>query len=124
MIERTSTISSLEASVLIYKRFGELRAWPDFLADCIRGRQDIDGAVLLPCARKMGVRGLQTRYAVTDLKAFIAKVAATTSATAPKPMKAIVLGIDTGKPWRLNTFDRQGGAVCRRVFTGAGAHSH
>jgi hypothetical protein len=125
MIVPTPTISSFEAAVLLYCRFGEYRAWPDFLADCNRGHQSIDGLVLLPCARKQGVRAYQTRYSVADVRSFIEAVAVVIpKVTSRPPAKSIMLAIDTGKPWRQNTFDRQGGAVCRRVLTGAGAHSH
>jgi hypothetical protein len=119
MIEPTPTVSALEASVILYRHFGELRAWPDFLTDCIRSRQDIGGFTLMPCARKRGQRGLQTRYAVAGLKAFITSVKATIPTALPSPMKAVTLAIDTDKPWRLNQFERDGGKAFSRVFAGA-----
>lgn len=121
MIHDVKTFSALETAVILHRCFGEFRAWGDFLSDCIRWKQNIDGFTLLPCARKKGRTGLQPRYAADDILNFIRNVKAAIPGITPGAIKPVTLAIDTRKPWRMNKFDRNGKA-CRKVFAGAGTH--
>lgn len=122
MIINTQTLSAFETAVILHKHFGELRAWPDFLMDNIRGRQDVGGFTLMPCARRKGRTGFQPRYAVRDVVDFVNNLKAAVSLPSkPSAIKPITLAIDTRKLWRFNKFERNGKA-CRKVFAGAGTH--
>jgi hypothetical protein len=110
----TLTISQADAAVVLRAKLGDHRSWPDFLADNIRGKQDLAGYTLLPCGRMKGVRGaLRPVYAIDAIDDFIEKVKAALPEVVRKPIKATPLTVDTGRGWRLNTFDRQGAPLPR-----------
>lgn len=107
MIVDTHTITAGETAHYLQVHLGSLRQWRDFLSDCIRNRQDIKGCTLMPCARKRGATGLGPVYSVNEVKAFIMAVKAT-EPRAGKPVRAVIVKIDTAKSWRYNKFDRDG----------------
>lgn len=107
MIIETHTISAGETAHFLQIHLGSLRQWRDFLSDCIRYRQDIKGYTLMPCARKKGATGWGPVYSINDVKAFIKSVKAA-EPQAGKPIRAVMVKIDSAKSWRLNKFDRKG----------------
>lgn len=52
MIVNTTTLSKSDTAILLWQKLGDLRVWPDFLADNRRGRQDVEGIVLLSCGKQ------------------------------------------------------------------------
>lgn len=119
MIVNTSTLSRSDTAILLWQKLGDLRVWPDFLADNGRGRQDIEGIVLLSCGKQKDARSMRPRYAVTDIAAFIKAVKLADPKAGPVKLKSFTLPIDTASPHR-NRFDQRGGRVCKhRVFADA-----
>lgn len=105
MTTGTPVIQSGEAALLLRAKLGPIRAWSDFLADNIRGRQNIHGLTLKPCCRKKIGRAFRPMYAVADVEAFIAKVLELVPNAGKAPIRPIVLAVDRKRPWRLNKFD-------------------
>ena len=109
MIVRATAISQADAAVMLRVKLGDLRSWQDFLADNIRGRQELAGLTLLPCGQVRGPRGcLRPVYSLQALNDFVEKVKAAVPGAGKKPIKTIVLAIDTGRGWKSNTFDEYG----------------
>jgi len=107
----TATLAASDTAVILRTRLGDLRAWPDFLADNIRHKQNICGHRLMPCGRRR-IRGcLRPIYAVQDVKEFIAKVLASVPDAGKAPIKTTVLKIDRRRHWRLNKFDETGAPI-------------
>jgi hypothetical protein len=122
MTTGTPVIQASEAAFLLRAKLGPIRAWGDFLADNIRGRQDIHGLTLKPCCKKTVGRGFRPMYALTDVEAFIAKVLKVEPKAGRVPIKPMVLVVDRHKPWWLTKFDNAGTPVAlqRQVFRYAG----
>lgn len=107
----TKILSAAETAAMLRVRLGALRAWRDFLSDCIRDRQGIHGLRLMPCAR-MHVRGsFRPVYALDDISEFIEAVMRVEPTAGKCPIKAQELMIDRRYPWRLNRFDGDGKPV-------------
>lgn len=109
-IVATPTISAADTAFLLRARLGDMRAWGDFLADCIRGRADIGGHTLLPCAR-LHDRCDRPVYAVADVNIFIDRVLATVPGAGKMPIRPLVLPIDDVRHWRVNRFDKSGAPI-------------
>ena len=122
MITDTRTISSPDTAILLWQHLGPLRVWPAFLADNIRGKQDVNGYTLLPCARTMHGRDKSPAYAVEQITQFIRDVKASTPGAGAGKITVTTLAIDSLLPWQYNRFDRTGKPVRRKcsVYAGAG----
>ena len=101
----TPAISASETAFLLRAKLGPIRAWGDFLADNIRGRQNIHGLTLKPCGRKKIGKGWRPMYAVNAVERFIANVLAIEPNAGKIPVKPVVLAVDSRLPWRMNKFD-------------------
>lgn len=114
----TPAISASEAAFVLRAKLGPIRAWGDFLADNIRGRQTIHGLTLKPCSRKKIGKGWRPMYAVNAVEKFIADVLAIEPKAGKAPVKPVVLAVDNRLPWRMNKFDAGGApvAMLRRIF--------
>ena len=104
----TKTLSMSDAAVLLRAQLGDLRTWYPFLADNIRGRQDIYGSRLMPCGRQLVDRSWRPIYAVADIQEFVAKVLAAVPSAGKMPIRVSVLPIDHSRHWRENRFDDYG----------------
>lgn len=106
-------ISAADAAFLLRVRLGTLRAWEDFLADNRRGKQDISGYTILPCAKKKDCRTFRPMYAVEDVLAFIENVRKVEPTAVPEPIKPIALEVDDAAGWKApaNKFDERGCAI-------------
>lgn len=124
----TPSISASETAFLLRAKLGPIRAWGDFLADNIRGRQSIHGLTLKPCSRKKIGKGFRPMYAIKAVEKFIADVLAIEPKAGKAPVKPVVLAVDAGRGWRCNKFDDKGApvAMMRQVFghTGTAATMH
>lgn len=107
----THTLLPSDTAVMLRAQLGDLRGWPSFLSDNIRGRQDICGIRLRPCSRRKIGRGWRPIYAVMDIKTFITDVLAAVPSAGKAPFKATILPIDRGRRWQLNRFDKDGKPV-------------
>lgn len=116
MIINKRTLSKSDTAILLWQRLGDLRVWPDFLADNGRRRQDVNGIVLLTCGRKKDKGGMRPRYALADIAVFIKAVKLAVPEAGPVKIKSFTLAIDTTNPQR-NKFDQRGVRVCKcRIF--------
>ena len=116
MVINTPTVSAAQAAIILYRQLGPIRAWSDFLSDNIRGRQDIMGLTLKPCAMKKDCRAMRPRYSLNEIHDFIEGVKSRMPEAGPeKRIVPVILAIDTARPWRHNKFDATGFRV------GAGA---
>jgi len=115
-------IQASEAAFLLRAKLGPIRAWGDFLADNIRGRQNIQGLTLKPCCRKKIGKGFRPMYALTDVETFIAKVLKLEPKAGKAPITPVVLEVDRKKPWRFIKFDEEGSpvAMLRRAIRNVG----
>jgi len=103
----TATVTASEAAYMLHKALGALRAWGDFLADNIRGKQSIHGLTLEPCCLKKIQGAYRPMYAVADVHKFIAAVLACEPAARTKaPITVIDLPVERGRPWRAQKFKR------------------
>ena len=108
---KIKTLSAAETAFLLRVKLGPLRNYGDFLADCIRDRQNIAGHQLLPIARQQDGKGLRPVYGIEDIQSFISKVLAATPAAGKTAIKTTILNVDTGRHWLLNKFARDGSPV-------------
>lgn len=103
----TATVTASEAAYTLRVALGPLRAWGDFLADNIRGKQSVQGITLLPCCRKKIGGAYRPMYAVTDVCAFIeAVLAVEPSARMKAPVTIIDLPVDRKRPWATLKFNK------------------
>lgn len=115
------TVTAPEAAYILQNKLGGLRAWADFLADNIRGRQSINGLTLMPCARRKDSKAWRPVYDVRDVLKFVADVKAIEpSASEGKPIKPVTLTIEDGRFWKLNKFNEDGSTAYRRIDYGRG----
>lgn len=114
----TPAISASEAAFMLRVRLGPIRAWGNFLADNIRGRQSIYGLTLKPCSQKRVGQAFRPMYAVKSVEKFIADVLAIEPKAGKAPVTPIVLPVEVGRGWRYNKFDEKGApvAMLRRIF--------
>ena len=113
MKKRVRTLDAQDTAFILRKRLGALRAWPDFLADCIRHRTHICGLTLQPVCKARDERAMRPRYALTDIAEFIHAVLALGIGAGPEPIQAIEFEIDDSCIWKLNRFDKHGRALMR-----------
>lgn len=104
----TKVLTAADTAVLLRARLGDVRSWPDFLTDNIRGRQNVCGLTLKPCARKKIKGHYRPMYALGDINAFIDQVLLFEPSAGRFPLKPITLAIDPAKHWRLNRFEEDG----------------
>jgi len=124
MKTNTPTISVAETDYLLRSELGPLRNWTHFLSDCSRGKQDIAGHTLTPCAMKNDGRAFRPVYSVEDIKTFIADVRAAVPSAGKTRITPTILAIDDGRHYRANKFGKDGSPVKpHRVFS-AGACAH
>ena len=90
---------------------GRLRSWPDFLSDCIRGRQRVAGHQLVPCCRRKDGRMFRPAYALNEIYEFIRRVLDDEPGAGKVPLKPGVVILDTTLGWKANKFDRHGAPV-------------
>lgn len=109
----TTTISLAEAAFMLRVFLGTQRSWTTFLTDNIRGKQDVAGYRLLPCAQQHDGKSYRPVYAVLDVKAFIEDVRKTIPSAGKTPIKTTALAIDFSRHWRVNKFGRDGAPVAR-----------
>jgi len=108
----TQTVTAQEATVILFARLGPLRAWGDFLADCIRGHQTYRGVKLMPCARQMDKTGnLRPVYSVADIDKFIRQVKRLEPTAGPTRIRPKTLALVPGRGWRAQKFDRNGDPI-------------
>lgn len=121
MMTGTPVIQASEAAYMLRVKLGPIRAWADFLADNIRGKQSIQGLTLKPCCRKKIGKAFRPMYALTDIEAFIAKVLKIEPKAGKAPIKPVLLDLDRKKPWRYVKFDEEGepAAMLRRAIRNA-----
>ncbi|MBU9558967.1 hypothetical protein [Burkholderia multivorans] len=90
-----------ETAMILRDFLGAMRSWDDALADMRKGRTDVCGHVLTPAARHYDGRAWRPMYAVSEIKAFIRKVhASTTLAVAKQAPQGFVVEFDTAIHWR------------------------
>lgn len=102
---KESTISATEAAHILMLAFGPIRAWGDFLADNIRGKQNISGHTILPACQMHDGRKFRPRYTVASIKQFIADLR---KDVAKCEIASVILDVDPSKDWRSNCFDEDG----------------
>lgn len=107
-IIKVKTVSAQETAVILWAELGEHRAWSDFLADCIRGKANINGRTLLPVARVRRRGALRPVYALSHIRKFVADVLSSLGGVSKGPSKTITLPIDTAKSWRIQKFGEDG----------------
>ena len=71
---KTKTYSASETAFLLRQRLGPMRAWTDFLSDCIRIRTNLDGLLLMPINHVDDGRAKRPVYALEDIVAFICEI--------------------------------------------------
>ena len=112
MITEMQTLTMNDTAVLLRSRLGPIRAWYPFLADNIRGKQDIHGFQLLPCGKRRNRCGrskpFQPVYALSDVMEFIENVLATEPEAGKAPIVPETLKVNRSRSWRLNKFDIDG----------------
>lgn len=118
------TLSAPETAIVLYARLGSLRAWPDFLADCIRLKTHLYGLVLMPCGRKRDGRAFRPMYGVAEVQKFITDIKVKVPSAGRTPVKSTVLSIDTGMGWKLNKFAQDGSPIAISRIAGFAAHGH
>lgn len=115
MITEMHTVTLSDAVVILRVRLGPLRAWYPFLADNIRGLQDIHGFQLLPCGKRRNRCGrtkhFQPVYALSDVMEFIENVLGSEPTAGKTPIVPEPLKIDRARSWRLNKFDIDGSPI-------------
>lgn len=86
-----TAINQADVATLLHGRFGSLRHWRDFLADCIRDRASINGLQLLPIGY-VRAKGKSRRpvYDLATVEEFIARVAAVASPLPVRPFSVLV----------------------------------
>ena len=136
MIVDTATLSKSDTAILLWQNLGAIRVWPDFLADNRRGRQDVNGIVLLSCGKQKDKKAMRPRYSLVDIAVFIKAVKLAVPEAGPVKIGSFTLPIDTVNPHR-NQFDQRGHRLCKQRisakncsarkssfsgFAGAGTH--
>lgn len=110
MLYQANLITAGETAYLLHHRLGSMRQWRDFLSDCLRGKQSINGLTLMPRGRLQNQTGYGPAYLPADIKAFILAVKATYP-HAGKPIAPVSVQLDTARGWRVSKFDRHGHPV-------------
>ncbi|MDP3759635.1 MAG: hypothetical protein Q8R01_03825 [Ramlibacter sp.] len=105
---RVSVLTAADAAFLLRVKLGPLRSWPDFLSDCIRGRQHVAGHQLLPCCRRKRGRMFRPAYSLKDIREFIRCVLDDEPGAGKVPLQPDFVVIDTALGWRVNKLDRHG----------------
>jgi hypothetical protein len=105
------TLDKQETAFLLFKKLGPLRVWHDFLADCLRGKQDIYGLILIPCCMQKGSHNFAPRYSLRDIAKFIEAVLAVVPEAGPRYIEPVTLEIDPARNWRKHKFDKLGKPV-------------
>lgn len=114
MTTGTPVIQASEAAFMLRAKLGPIRAWGDFLADNIRGRQSIHGLTLKPCCRKKIGKAFRPMYALGDVEVFIAEVLKIEPDAGKAPIRPVLLDVDRKKHWRIVKFDNDGAPVARK----------
>ena len=116
----TKTYSAADTAAILRARLGRIRAWPDFLSDNIRGRQNVQGHTLLPCASVLARGHYRPVYSSQDIAGFVDAVLKAEPTAGREALTPLTLAIDPRRPWRLNRFDSSGNPaahLCARVLS-------
>jgi len=98
-----NTLSAGDTAGALYKAFGAIREWSDFLSDCRQGRASFYGLRLLPCCQHHDGKIYRPVYSCADLKDFIFDVLAKRPKLAgASKLTPIVIDFDTSdtRHWR------------------------
>jgi len=68
-----NTYTTSQTAALLQQMLGDLRAWNDFLTDCIRHKANLDGLMLMPRFRSTS-RPKRPAYAGEDIREFVEAV--------------------------------------------------
>lgn len=112
MLTKIKALSTAETTALLRHHLGPLRSWGFFLADNIRGRQNIAGFTLMPSLRLHNGRNFCPAYSAAIVMKFIKDVQAAVPAARPTKAKALTVEIDAAINWRYIKRD-QDGRVCK-----------
>lgn len=104
-------LSATEASTILRVKLGTLKAWPSFLADCIRERQSLCGQRLMPWASLHTVAAEIGRpmYRREDVDTFVSEIKRIAGITGPgTPIRRTRVTVDDtpGLPWRFRRAER------------------
>lgn len=103
------TLSAGETAYALHRRLGRIRAWGDFLSDCIRNKTTFKGLTLMPCGRMHDGRREVPRYSMSDVRKFIEAVLSVQPAG--ERLAPVALDFDAETPWFLRRFDKHGAPV-------------
>ena len=107
----TQTLSVFETACVLRNHLGVHKNWYSFLTDNIRGKQDVAGLMLLPCARLKDGRNYRPVYAEQAVKPFIEAVLLAIPSMGKLPIRKVGLKVDPALSWRLNKFEKDGSAT-------------
>jgi len=99
----TETLSAGDAAGALYRAFGAIREWSDFLTDCRRGRATFYGLRLLPLCRFHDGKTYRPVYSYSAVRAFIeAVIAKKPNLVGASKLKPILVDFDTAdtRHWR------------------------
>ena len=71
---KTKIYSASETAFILRHHLGPMRAWSDFLSDCIRLKTHLDSHILLPISSVDDGRAKRPVYAVEDIAVFVSQV--------------------------------------------------
>ncbi|MHB1402124.1 MAG: hypothetical protein ACYCWB_06965 [Thiobacillus sp.] len=101
-----------ETACVLHKHLvGAENNWYSFLTDNIRGRQDVAGLTLLPCACRKDGRNYRPVYAKKDIERFVKAVLLAVPGIGKSSTRKIMLEVDPALFWRLNKFEKDGTAT-------------
>lgn len=112
MIYPAKLLTAGATASVLSRLLGPLVNWSHFLADNIRGKQNLAGHTLMPSARLQGVRAFGPAYSLASIEAFVRAVKAAVPGVGKKIIP-VPAQLDTCKGWRQNKFDSDGHPVAR-----------
>jgi hypothetical protein len=101
---RVCTLPAGEVAYMLRRDLGPQRAWSDFLTDCIQGKTNFHGLVLLPvaCIHRKGSR--RPAYLKEDVFAFVRQALAVSPppSSNTKGWQVDIVDLDPSdlRPWR------------------------
>ena len=94
MITTCPLLPAFETAVILRQRLGPVRAWTDFLSDCIRGRTNLVGHTLMPYAVNKDVCG-RPLYHPGQFGAFIDAALASDASLGKEAPRVLRVEVDT-----------------------------
>lgn len=97
-------LSAAETAHVLRTKLGPLRAWSDFLTDCIRHKTNLHGLTLMPAAVMKIGRSKRPVYALADIAGFVREVwDVLPESRTPRPLAPIYVEVDPKdcRSWRL-----------------------